>query len=407
MKKVLVTIVAVLLVFTLVACTAPATETPASEAPASEAPASEAPADGGSEMTGKLVFWTQWLDAEAQGAVIQSAADKFMADHPGTEIFSGGVLSSGPHFENYQRVLEENKLGVYFGNSLIDAISGRLGIILITASAAYVLGHFKFAGKKLLNRTFIMALSAPIVLLVLPLYQMAVSANLIGSRRVLILLYICTNVPFGVYFLAGFFKNLPKELEEAAEIDDCTPAKAFWRIMFPLAQSGIITLIIFNFINIWNKYFMARIFANKVELRTVSTELQSIIQAMQYAGDWAGLFSGVVLVFLPTFILYVFLSKKIIVGVTGGAVRSTHGLRLERRFAHGCKWKEANSLPLPGVFCPRKRCCVTPQKNEGGYYCVKCSFTGSEDVIEEMYLDMKKKYRLMSTRITLSELEKR
>lgn len=237
------------------------------------------------------------------------------------EIFSGQLLQSGMHFENYIRVLEKHKLAVYFGNSLIYSLSGCAGVILIAAPAAYILGRFSFSAKKLLNNTFVTALSIPIVMLVLPLYKMAVSFHLTGSRWVLIVLYICTNVPFAVYFLTGFFMNLPKALEEAAEIDGCTPGKAFWRIMFPLAQPGIVTLVIFNFINIWNEYFMALIFANKTQLRTVSTGLQTIVQSMKYSGDWAGLFAGVVIVFLPTFILYLFLSNKIIAGVTGGAVK--------------------------------------------------------------------------------------
>ena len=237
------------------------------------------------------------------------------------EIFSDQMLSSGFHFENYTRVLEKHKMARYFGNSLLYCIAGCAGIIFMAAPAAYILGRFEFPGKKLLGNTFVMGLSIPIVMLVLPLYKMAVSLHLTGSRWVLILLYICTNIPFAVYFLTGFFMSLPKALEEAVEIDGCTPSKAFWRIMFPLAQPGIVTLVIFNFINIWNEYFMALIFANKTELRTVSTGLQTIVQSMKYSGDWAGLFAGVMLVFLPTFLLYLFLSKKIIAGVTGGAVK--------------------------------------------------------------------------------------
>ena len=176
-------------------------------------------------------------------------------------------------------------------------------------------------GKALVNNIFVLGMSIPSVMLVMPLFKMATSLGLIGSRWTLMILYICVNVPFGVFFLSGFFLSLPKALEEAAEIDGCTPSKAFWKIMFPLAQPGIVTLTIFNFITIWNEYFMALIFANKTELRTVSTGLQAIVQSMKYSGDWAGLFAGVIIVFLPTFILYIFLSNKIIAGVTGGAVK--------------------------------------------------------------------------------------
>lgn len=237
------------------------------------------------------------------------------------EVFDGTLLQSGLHFENYMRVLEKHKMGVYFGNSLLYSIAGCAGVVLIAAPAAYILGRVTFRGKPVVNNIFVISMSIPSVMLILPLFKMATSAGLIGSRWTLIILYICMNVPFGVFFLTGFFLSLPAALEEAAQIDGCTPDQAFWKIMFPLAQPGVITLTIFNFINIWNEYFMALIFANKTELRTVSTGLQAIVQAMKYSGDWAGLFAGVVIVFLPTFILYLFLSNKIIAGVTGGAVK--------------------------------------------------------------------------------------
>lgn len=238
-----------------------------------------------------------------------------------SEIYSDSLLQSGLHFENYINVLQKHKLGGYFLNSILYCAVGCTGVILISAPAAYALSRIRFKGKAIVNNIFVIGMSIPQVMLIMPLFKMATSAGLIGSRWTLMILYICVNVPFGVFFLSGFFMSLPKALEEAAEIDGCTPSKAFWKIMFPLAQPGIVTLTIFNFITIWNEYFMALIFGNKAELRTVSTGLQAIVQSMKYSGDWAGLFAGVIIVFLPTFILYVFLSNKIIAGVTGGAVK--------------------------------------------------------------------------------------
>jgi len=237
------------------------------------------------------------------------------------EIFSNNLLESGYHFDNYIRIFEKHNMSVYFLNSILYAISGCVGTVLIGAPAAYVLSRFRFRGRKLINNTFVLLMSVPVVMLILPLFKMATQLHMTGSRVLLIILYICLNVPFSIFFLSGFFASLPEALEEAAEIDGCTPAKAFWRIMFPLAQPGVVTLCIINFINIWNEYFMALIFANETSMRTVSTGLQAIVQSMKYSGDWAGLFAGVVVVFLPTFILFIFLSKKIIAGVTGGAVK--------------------------------------------------------------------------------------
>ena len=237
------------------------------------------------------------------------------------EIFSGELLQSGLHFENYVRVIEKNKLGLYFANSLIYSCAACAGIVLIAAPAAYILARFSFKGKSLLTNTIVTCMSIPSVMLILPLFKMATSAHLTGTRWVLIVLYICLNIPFGVFFLTGFFRDLPGALEEAASIDGCTDYQAFWKIMFPLAQPGVVTLTIFNFMGIWNEYFIALIFGNSKNLRTIATGLQAIVQSMKYSGDWAGLFAGVVVAFLPTFILYLFLSNKIIAGVTGGAVK--------------------------------------------------------------------------------------
>ena len=238
-----------------------------------------------------------------------------------SEIFTGALLESGFHFENYIRVLEKHKLGLYFINSLIYSVSACIGIVVIAAPAAYILGRFTFRGKGVVTSAFVTCMSIPSVMQILPLFKMATSAHLTGTRWVLILLYICLNVPFGVFFLTGFFTSLPNALEEAASIDGCTDNQAFWKVMFPLAQPGIVTLSIFNFMGIWNEYFIALIFGSNSELRTIATGLQSIVQSMKYSGDWAGLFAGVVVAFLPTFILYLFLSNKIIAGVTGGAVK--------------------------------------------------------------------------------------
>ena len=91
--------------------------------------------------------------------------------------------------------------------------------------------------------------------------------------------------------------------------------------MFPMTQPGIITVTIFNFINIWNEYFLSLILANSDSVKPVAVGLYGMINSMKYTGNWAGMFAAVVIVFLPTFILYIFLSEKIIAGVTGGGVK--------------------------------------------------------------------------------------
>ena len=142
--------------------------------------------------------------------------------------------------------------------------------------------------------------------------------DIISNKIILVLLYIGINVPYTTIFLLTFFANISRTYEEAAAIDGCPPMKTFWKIIFPMAQSGLVTVSIFNFINIWNEYFISLLIASRNETKPVAVGLYGMINSMKYTGDWAGMFAAVVIVFLPTFILYIFLSEKIIGGVTGG-----------------------------------------------------------------------------------------
>lgn len=243
------------------------------------------------------------------------------------DIFSGNALKfpTGLHFENYIKAWTSQNVSVIFGNSLFYAIVSCLALILVCAPAAYVLSRFQFIANKFIQTSFVSAMGVPAVMIVLPLFSliagMDILSHVMANRITLILLYIGINVPYTTIFLLSFFSNLSSAYEQAAAIDGCSPMKTFWKIMLPMAQPGVITVTIFNFINVWNEYFISLIFANSDKLRPVAVGLYSMINAMKYTGDWAGMFASVVIVFLPTFILYIFLSEKIIAGITGGGLK--------------------------------------------------------------------------------------
>lgn len=241
------------------------------------------------------------------------------------EIFSNKLLASGLHFENYEKAWINSDVAGIFRNSLIYSVISCSLLIVICAPAAYVLARFVFPGNKLIQTGFVSAMGVPVVMIVLPLFgivaNLGILNHVMSNAILLIFLYIGINIPYTTIFLMTFFGNLSRAFEEAAAIDGCPPTKTFWLIMLPMAQPGIITVTIFNFINIWNEYFISLIFANSDKLRPIAVGLYSMINSMKYTGDWAGMFAAVVIVFLPTFILYIFLSEKIIAGVTGGGVK--------------------------------------------------------------------------------------
>ncbi len=240
------------------------------------------------------------------------------------DIFKGNALRfpTGLHFENYVKAWTSQNVSVFFTNSLVYATVSAVLLILVAAPAAYALSRFKFFLNRTIQSGFVAAMGIPVVMIILPLFGIVSQLHLLKQditvRLLMVFLYVGINVPYTTIFLLAFFTNLSRSYEEAAAIDGCPPMRTFWKIMLPLAQPGIITVSIFNFINVWNEYFMSLIFANSDAQRPVAVGLYSMINSMKYTGDWAGMFASVIIVFLPTFILYIFLSEKIIAGVTGG-----------------------------------------------------------------------------------------
>lgn len=238
------------------------------------------------------------------------------------EIFSGNVFKfeTGLHFENYVSAWTNQNVSKFFANSLLYAVVSCVCVILISAPAAYVLSRFEFIGNKVMKSGLIIAMSIPAVMIIMPIYALTARWGIKG-RILLILLYIFMHVPYTTTYLLNFFATLSRTYEEAAAIDGCPPAKTFWVIMLPLVQPALITVTIFNFMGVWNEFFMALIFASSEKYTPVGVGLLQIVNAMKYSGDYGGMFAAVVIVFLPTFLLYIFLSEKIIAGVTGGGIK--------------------------------------------------------------------------------------
>lgn len=195
-----------------------------------------------------------------------------------------------------------------------------MGVLLISAPGAYVLSRWKFVGGKTIRIGLVIAMSVPTIMIIMPLYSLAVQWGIKG-RVLLVVLYIMLRVPYTTIYLLDFFSSLSRSYEEAAYIDGCSHSRTFWQIMLPLVQPAIITVTIFNFMSVWNEFFMALIFTTSDSMTPVGVGLLQIVNAMKYSGQYGAMFAAVIIVFLPTFLLYLFLSEKIIVGATSGGVK--------------------------------------------------------------------------------------
>ncbi|GIV80652.1 MAG: sugar ABC transporter permease [Anaerolineae bacterium] len=224
-------------------------------------------------------------------------------------------------FENYSTAWNAVDMGRYFLNSVIVVSVSVFLILAISAPAAYVLSRVKFRGSNTITTLFTAGMGIPYPLLFIPLFALMLNLQLDNTLPGLIVVYVSLSLPFTVYILTGFFITLPSELEDAAVIDGCSDYQVYWRVMLPLASPGLLTAAIFNFIGLWNEYQLALVFANTDKTRTLSLGLYALRNALQYTGDWASLFAGIVIIMLPTVAIYVVLSERMISGITMGSLK--------------------------------------------------------------------------------------
>ena len=226
--------------------------------------------------------------------------------------------------DNYVRAWREARFGDYFVNSVIVTVSSVALIVLLGAMAAYALARFYHPLGKAVFWLFLAGLMIPVQLSIVPLFFELRALGLLNSKLGLVLVYTANGLPFAIFILAGFFKALPRSLYEAAVVDGCSEASAFWRVMLPLAKPGMVTVAIFQFIGIWKEYFFAFMFTSGdagAGARTLPLGLANLSITSQYRSDYGMLFAGLVIVTVPILVIFIALQKHLVKGVTAGAVK--------------------------------------------------------------------------------------
>jgi N-acetylglucosamine transport system permease protein len=231
-------------------------------------------------------------------------------------------LPTHPAFSNYIKTWVSSHFGDYFLNSVLVVSISVMVLLMVSAPAAYVLSRGKFRGRDAISNFLLFGMGVPIPLLFVPLVVIMSQLHLVDTLTGLGLAYVSLSVPFTIYVLQGFFSSLPSELESAAVLDGCKDWQIFWHVMLPLVKPGLATVGILNFVSLWNEYQLSLVLINSPGNRTLSLGMYSLITSMQYSGgDWPGLFSGVAIVMVPTIVLFIFLSERMISGITMGSVK--------------------------------------------------------------------------------------
>jgi ABC-type glycerol-3-phosphate transport system permease component len=221
--------------------------------------------------------------------------------------------------QNYSAAWSTAHMGIYFVNSILVTVGADLITVVISAPAAYVLSRIPFRGSTLINYYFIAGMGLPFQLILVPLYVLLVQIGLIDTRAGLTLTYVGVSIPFTIILLTGFFRSLPSELEEAGAVDGCSEFGIFWRIMMPIATPGLFTAGIFNFVMIWQEFLLAQLLLSSDSNKTLPVGLMGLRQTMQYNSNWAAMFAAVMIIVVPSFIVFVALSNRIMAGLTLGA----------------------------------------------------------------------------------------
>ena len=221
--------------------------------------------------------------------------------------------------EHYNKILFNSDFFIYLKNSLIVSFSSMVISIILSVSAAYGLHKLKFYGNKFVEYSLLVTYAFPGVILLVPIYLLFAKVNLLNSYFALIIVNVLFATPFAVWMLKAFFKLIPNEIEEAAYIDGASRYVVISKIIVPLAAPGIASVAIFCFIISWTEYLFASILISGDDLKTLPVGLAGIVG--QYQIDWGFLLSGAVLASLPVMLLFVFIGKYFVSGLTEGAVK--------------------------------------------------------------------------------------
>ena len=236
-------------------------------------------------------------------------------------FFSPWTLPAQPQWANFSRAWTEAHIGDYFINSFLVVLPALFLIVFLSAMAAYVLARFPFPGNRFIFYLFMSGMLFPIFLALIPLFFLVRSLNMLNTYHGLVLVYVAYSFPFSVFFLTGFFKSLPSELHEAAIIDGASQYQVFFKIMLPLAQPGLISIGIFNFLGMWNQYLLPVVLMTDSKRYLLTQGLAFMLHQQYYKNDWSGLFAAVSLIMIPSLIVYVIFQGQIQKGITVGALK--------------------------------------------------------------------------------------
>lgn len=233
--------------------------------------------------------------------------------------FPPKFLPVSPTLENYLFVLMDPKLVLSLTNSLLVSVGSTALSVAVSALGGYAFARYDFKGKNLIMSIILGLFMIPVVINIIPLYIMLANVGLLNSLVALVLTFQILIIPLNIFLLKNYFESLPKELEEAALIDGCSRLGALWRITVPMSLPGFLIAAILSFRFSWNEFVLPIVLSNRPDSMVFQVALYQFISL--YRIDWGYLTAGINIALIPVVVLMLIFQKKMIRGLTLGAVR--------------------------------------------------------------------------------------
>ena len=236
----------------------------------------------------------------------------------GQILSSPFTLPTSFNFSNYVNAWTTAGIGSAFFNTILVVGSALVLVMILGAMCAYVLARFSFPGNRLVYYAMLAGLTFPIFLAIVPLFFTLRNFGLLNTLPGLTITYVAFALPFTVFFLFSFFKTLPDEIAEAAALDGAGEWKTFFLVMLPMAKNGLTSVLIFNFLGLWNQFLVPVALNTNVANYVLSQRMASFASQAGYAVDFGALFAAVVITVTPVLVVYVIFQRQLQGSVSQG-----------------------------------------------------------------------------------------
>lgn len=228
-------------------------------------------------------------------------------------------LPDSPSLDAYREAWVEASFSTYFLNSVLVTTASVALSTVVSLLAAYALARSRSRLMAVLEQVFVAGLMMPVFLMIVPIFYLLDTIGLASTRTGLILVYSAVSIPFSVFVLATFLRQLPEELEDAARIDGAGPLRTFWSVLLPLVRPAVATVVVFRFVPVWNDFFYPLILVRDHARYTLPVGLTTFFG--EYQTSWSTLFAGLVIATLPLVVLFLVATRQIVAGLTAGMGR--------------------------------------------------------------------------------------